>query len=110
MTPQRASGRAVAGAGGRDGLDVEEVVRIAVARRSRAAGKGWGELWHPKTSIGDDTAVSLAFQHWLGKDVREEGLGLATTGNARPQDVSDYHRGYGVVSRSEGVASLRQIG
>ena len=26
-------------------LDVEEVVRIAEARRSRAAGKGWGELW-----------------------------------------------------------------
>ena len=67
--------------------------------------------WYPKTSIGDDAAVSLAFQHWLGKDVREVSLGLATTGNARPQHVSDYHRGrgYGVMSRSE-VASLRQIG
>ena len=50
----------------------------------RAAGKGWGELWHPKTSIGDDTAVRLVFQHWLGKDVRVEGLGLATTGHALP--------------------------
>ena len=60
------------------------------------------------SSIGDNTTVSLAFQHWMGKDVREEGLGLATTGNARPQHVSYYHRGYGVVSRSEGVT--RQSG
>ena len=77
-----------------------------------AAGKGWGELWHPKTSIRDDASVSPAFHHWLGnlKEVLEEGpsLGLATIGNARQQHVSNYHRGYGVVSRSEGVA--RQIG